>query len=415
MSFFGSIIGESIKRKGEASLRELERINNRAREIRSLLKSGAEVDFDAIENELKDLEEQRERHLRAIQDFRNNDTAFASETRAIPGATMRFDGSDYKPMNDFENMKPEEVRATEEYRSAFFKTMQGRELNEVEKRAFTSAANSAGAAIPTTTYDEVLKRLRQSLALFPHITALQLPGNVTIPVETGEAGATWVDELTDIPETGNPIGSVKLGGFTLAKLIPVSIAAETMSASAFESYLTDIIVEKMSIEIEKAILNGSGTGQPTGILTGVTWTANTNSFNYATTGITYDDLLKPLAGLGSAYLPNAAWVMNSTTLYQQVAKVTGADGKLIFVPDATEGFAGKIMGKPVIVDDYMPADTILFGNFRYYFMNFSQPIAFEKSRESGFRKATVDYRAVAVLDGKPAMDEAFIKLEKSAT
>lgn len=392
--------------------KRLDEIEARMSEIRDHLDNDnlSLSEMNAIEQEIKELQEERKR-IEKRQRAAGKIQAGTVDYRVIP----KPEGVGEKRTMNPETMKPGEILATEEYRSAFLKTMQGKDnLNEIEKRAFSSATNSAGAAVPTAIHEEVLKKLRQSQALFPHISVTQLPGNVSIPVEIGEAGATWVEELADIPESGNPIDSVKLGGFTLAKLVPVSIAAETMTAPAFEAYLVDIITEKLLIEIEKVTLNGTGTGQPTGILTGVTWTADSNNFTYATTGLTYDDMLKPLANLGSGYLPNAAWSMHSTTLYDQVAKITGADGETIFIPDSVEGFAGRIMGKPVVLNDYMPSGTILFGHFRHYFMNFSQPILFEKSRESGFRKATVDYRVVAVVDAKPAMDEAFIKLEKAA-
>ncbi|NIK68780.1 phage major capsid protein [Paenibacillus sp. BK720] len=377
-------------------------------EARAMIEKGGKVDYavftQRIEEERAWNQKRIEQRAAVLNGFPNSEYRTLIQPEVIE-------------MTNFETMKPYEVRNTEEYRSAFFKSLQGQELNEQEQRAFTfgqeqrsftTDGNSAGAVIPTTTYGQVLKKLEQVSALYPHINASNIPGNVVIPVEIGESGAVWVEELEDLDEGGNPLGSVKLGGYTLAKLIPISIAAQSMSAPAFESYLVDIIVSKLGVGIEKAIVAGTGVGQATGIMTGVTWSAN-NSFTY-TTAIKYDDLLKPLAGLGSEYRMNAAWVMNSVTLYQQIAKVTGEDGRLIFVPDAVNGFAGYIMGKPVIVSEYMPDGQMLFGDLKYYFMNFSQPILFEKSRESGFRRAAVDYRGVAVVDGKPAQSEAFTKL-----
>lgn len=393
--------------------KRLHEIQERKKEIRALLQSGADVDLDALNRELREMEQEQEdiesRH-RTAAGIQNGSVQARTVASTFPPAR--------RTVQHFENMRADEVRSSEEYRGAFLKVMQGRDdLTDIEKRAltavgFTTGAGSAGPVIPTAIHAQVIQRLQQTAALFPHISVSFLEGNVTIPVELTSSGATWVDELDNIPETEGTIGSVKLGGFTLAKLIPVSIAAESMTASAFEAYLVLMMADKMRVALEEAILTGTGTGQPTGILTGVTWTPNANAFQYdGGDGLTYDDILKPLAAMGSEYLPRAMWSMRSSTLFEQVAKVTGADGKSIFVPDAVEGFAGRIMGKPVVVNDHLPAGTILFGAFAYYFMNFSQPILLEKSRESGFRRATVDYRTVAVLDAKPALDEAFMKLE----
>lgn len=415
----------------------LQEIKARKKEIHERVKNtpADDLDLDAIEKELKALNDEQEELMKPVWDLAERMANSEAESRAEKMAIAEKIGKGEiearhipNPLNQkeggfpklIETMNPEEVRSTQEYRSAFFKVMVGKEADltdaekralEVEKRMFTTG--SAGAAIPTHVHEEVMKKLKQSSALFPHIRVTQLPGNVSIPVETGESGASWVEEGADIPESGDPLNSVKLAGYTLAKLVPVPIAVESMSASAFENYLADIIPEKLLIEIEKAIVSGSGSGQPTGILTGVTWTTDVNSFSYTAGSLGYDDLMKPLANMGAAYLPNAKWCMHSATLYGEVAKIKDANNKPIFVQDTAAGVEGRLMGKPVVVNDYMPAGTILFGDFRYYMMNFPQPIVFEKSRESGFRRATIDYRAVAVADGKPALSEAFIKLESA--
>ena len=55
-------------------------------------------------------------------------------------------------------------------------------------------------------------------------------------------------------------------------------------------------------------------------------------------------------------------------------------------------------------------DTIIFGNYQYYGMNYPQDILLEVSRDSSFRKGLIDYRAMAVADGTPIINEAFVKL-----
>ena len=67
-----------------------------------------------------------------------------------------------------------------------------------------------------------------------------------------------------------------------------------------------------------------------------------------------------------------------------------------------------------MIDDFIPDDTILFGNFKYYGVNIPQGIAIEVSRESGLTSGLIDYRAMAIADGKPLIGEAFAKLEISA-
>ena len=45
--------------------------------------------------------------------------------------------------------------------------------------------------------------------------------------------------------------------------------------------------------------------------------------------------------------------------------------------------------------------------------NIPQGIIVETSRESSFKSGLIDYRAMAIADTKPLVDEAFIKLSRA--
>ena len=72
-------------------------------------------------------------------------------------------------------MEENNILATPEYRSAFLKRLQGRPLNDEEKRAMTTAIESVGAGIPTTMLNKVEETLRQTSALFNQVEVLNLP------------------------------------------------------------------------------------------------------------------------------------------------------------------------------------------------------------------------------------------------
>ena len=70
---------------------------------------------------------------------------------------------------------------------------------------------------------------------------------------------------------------------------------------------------------------------------------------------------------------------------------------------------------PVIIDDNLSDEVILFGNFNYMGYNLAENIAVEVSRESSFKSGLIDYRAMAIADCKPIVTEAFIKLTRAAS
>ena len=84
-----------------------------------------------------------------------------------------------KPM-EFENMRPEDVRSTEEYRSAFLKGLQNKPLTDVEKRANEMASTDVAGVIPTMKQERIFNKLKQYAPLMSEITLLQVPGSLTL-------------------------------------------------------------------------------------------------------------------------------------------------------------------------------------------------------------------------------------------
>lgn len=78
------------------------------------------------------------------------------------------------------------------------------------------------------------------------------------------------------------------------------------------------------------------------------------------------------------------------------------------------GGARRLFGYEVIVDDNIPAGTVLFGNFKYYGVNIPEGVAVEVSRESGFTSGLIDFRALCIADGKPIVPAAFVRVTVAA-
>ena len=75
--------------------------------------------------------------------------------------------------------------SSEEYRSAWLKNLQGKELNEVEKRALTGGTS----ALPEATANKVVEILVDSVPLLNEVTLFRMPGSVNIAVEVTSPGA----------------------------------------------------------------------------------------------------------------------------------------------------------------------------------------------------------------------------------
>jgi len=386
----------------------LQEIEKRLAEIKvELEKDGA--DIDALEKEVKELTEERKKLL----DQAEKRKKIISDITA--GAGTVIDDFLPKPEERKKEFTTDTILDTPEYRSAYLKRLQGKELNEVEKRALTTAAGSAGAAVPTTTLNRIIDKLRQTSALFPRITVSYVPGNLSIVVANAKNAAAWKTEGNDGTPTDDTVVNVQLAGYELIKLVEISAAAEAMTIDAFEAYIASEIGRRLAIAIENAILNGNGGGEPTGILSGITWDTTNSTTWTASSTIGYDNLVDGLALLPTLYHNNAVFVMNRKMLFGGIRKIKTDDKQPIFTYNPQDAARNSILGYPVIVDDYMPDDTILLGDFSYYYMNFAKSPEISVSREAAFKSGKITYRGLAVADGKPALAEAFVKIYKATT
>ena len=387
--------------------KRLQEIEARLNQIKvELEQDGADV--DALEQEVKNLIEERKQILEKAE----KRSKIINDITSGAGVTI----NDFlpKPEERKKEFTADTILDTPEYRSAYLKRLQGKELNDTEKRALTTASNSAGAAVPTTTLNKIIDKLRQTSALFPRITVSYVPGNLSLVVANAKNAATWKAEGADGTPADDTVVRVNLTGYELIKLVEISAAAEAMTIDAFEDYIASEIGRQLAIAIENAILNGDGDGEPTGILEGITWTSD-NSTTWAANGsIGYDNLVDALALLPTLYHNNAIFVMNRKMLFGGIRKIKTDDKQPIFTYNPQDAARNSILGYPVVVDDYMPDDTILLGDFSYYYMNFAKSPEISVSREAGFKSGKITYRGLAVADGKPALAEAFVKISKAS-
>lgn len=295
-----------------------------------------------------------------------------------------------------------------EYRSAFLKNLRNLELTEVEKRAFSSGSNSAGAVIPTNTANEIIKKLKQHAPLLGEITLLNVSGNVKFAVENAKADAAIHTENATITAGTDTFTTVTLTSYEIVKLVQVSETVKTMSIDIFESWLTDMIAEKVAEKIGAFLISGTGSEQPAGVNSAATW-GDANSVTVTKTGTLSAANVQALIGLlDGVYDANAKFLMSKRTLFTDFMPLQdNSKNKIVTV----EGHNYYVYGYPVMLDDNVTVHEAYLGDFKKIVGNLSQNITVK----SDFDITTNSYRylGVAMFDSKIADSEAFVKLAKA--
>lgn len=315
----------------------------------------------------------------------------------------------------------EQVLSSDEYRTAFYKTLQGKKLNSAEARAmkfargkfekrageFNTSTNSA-ALIPTATLNEIISTERTQGGVISECRAFSVPSNVAIPVATPKEKAAWHSiEGQAVESEKIETTNVTFNGYEIIKIMSLSLKTQAMTVSAFESYLVDELKNCVMETIEDALINGTGSGQGTGIMT-VFDSDNTMTL---ANPLSYSSVTASISKLGRGYAKGAKFAMNNKSLWTTFYTMKDNNARPLFVQDLQNQGIGKILGYDVVIDDNIPDNTIIFGNFKYMSYNLPQGIVIESSRESSFKSGLIDYRAIAIADCKPLLKEAFIKIE----
>ena len=391
----------------------VEDMQKRAAAIGAEIDSNADADVEALNIELKGIKEARDN----------------AEARSDVKRTLSFfEGGDMKPQKG--SFDAETVLDTEEYRTAFFKTMLGQKLSDVEKRAFELAietrndayntSSNSAAVLPTQTLNEIIKKARTMGGLLGECRAFNMPTKISIPIGTPSTKAAWHTEAASVDSENVTVAAVSFDGYEIMKVFSISEKARKMSINAFESYLVEELRACVLETIADALVNGTGSAQGTGLEAGITWSTSGIGKNHvqiaANASFTYAKVVEFVALLKRGYAQGAKLAMNNATLYNVFYGMLDTAQRPIFIADPKDESIGKVLGFPVVIDDNIADNVVYFGNFsKYLGYNMPEGITIESSRESSFKKGVVDYRAMAIADCKPLVTEAFVKLSKATS
>lgn len=293
------------------------------------------------------------------------------------------------------------TRDSKEYRSAWLKKLQGKELNAEERAAMT-----ASAAIPTETMNEIVGKLE----LNPLIAAVEVthfPNNVTYPAESSVADASWVAMGSASTDSADVIAAVTLSAYKLIKTVSITADVKAMSVDAFEEWLVARLANKIEKAIDAGILNGGGS--TSGECLGIKTTKSTQDGTYTKAAMTWKDLTKIMGKLPGQYHPNATFVMPPALFFGEVLGMVDSQNNRVVVNDPQEPRKYNILGYPVIVDGNAATDEVYFGDLNAYKFNFAADIEVTSSDETDFRYGNRVWRAMTLADGKLADPNAIVR------
>ena len=348
----------------------IEQLRARAAEIRGLVNTATDEELEALDQEATQIAErlaQVERETRRRQ--------IAERVVDGDGTTRRGFAEPTGAGNDIPGID------STEYRVAYLRALQGRELSPREQRAYTVA----GGATATITANRIMDVVRQHAPLLERCTTIYANGKMEYYIEGTNNEATDHTENQPIDVAADTVNKIVLTPSEITKLVQVSASAATMSIDAFEDWL----VAHLGAAIARKI-------------TGKILTAMMASASSAGSSI---DATTVAALLGKVKGFDIALVCNNLMLYTKLLPLQDkAKNNLV----TFDGNVPRIYGRPVLLDDHMQDDELLCGDMSKFVCEVAEDVDVKKQYDI---KTNSDYfLGVTTFDGKVGIAAGFAKI-----
>lgn len=359
---------------------------------------------------LSQVEETEERkQLDAIEADINAIKAELDERRAVEAQKAEIrqavaTGQVGEVVKEFKEERKKDMYSVDsiEYRDAWTKKIIGRDLNDEER----SALSSAGAVIPTMTVNAVWDKLVKDAELLSKVDVSQFPNYVRFPKATTNNAASSQAVGGSITESSDVIGYVDLIPNEYVKLLTVGADIDHMAVSAVHDWIVNNIVSNIRYAINKDILVGSGTNA----LKGIKESVNASGSYYVPSTVTKAALLKIMGALGSQYQNGAIWIMSPEMFYEGVMTIAALNDYII-----NDGFDFKLFGHDVVLMSeavISSAENIFYGDPKAYKVNI-----FKALEVKPFETATttnIQFRGATLADGELLDTSAFVRFVQTS-
>lgn len=214
-----------------------------------------------------------------------------------------------------------------------------------------------GFAVPPEFREAIMSKVMGEDTLLGRTDQLTSSSNtLTIPVDettpwqsTGGIQAFWENEGAQMSQSKPALDQVSLRLNKLTVLVPIT--SELLEdAPAMDTYLRRKAPEKMDFKVTNAIFDGTGGGQPTGILQADSLITVDKESGQAADTIVFENVNKMYSRVLARWRMNAIWLINQDIEPQLNSLNHPGDSSPVFMPPGGLSAApfGTILGRPIV-------------------------------------------------------------------
>jgi len=233
-------------------------------------------------------------------------------------------------------------------------------------------------------------------------TVLKTATGQVIPMPTNNDTnqvATIVGEAASVSEEDVTASQINIASYKFSSGL-IKVSNELLQDSAFdlEAWLAQKFGERYGRAYENYLTNGTGSSQPTGILTAVAASgatavvaagsnANDGSGSTGVNSIGYDDLVNLEHSVDPSYRNGARFMLHDLTL-SKLQQLLDKFGRPLWVPGMAVNAPDTLLGYNYVINQAMPqigsvseATTVVFGQFSKFIIRKVQDMTLQRLNE----------------------------------
>lgn len=316
-----------------------------------------------------------------------------------------------KPMKADGDKAIKTGRASDEYKKALLQAMRTnfRQISNVLQEGIDP---QGGYLVPDEYDKRLIDILTEENVMRTLGTNITTSGEHKINIAATKPAAAWIEEGGTLTFGDATFDQIILDAHKLH--VAIKVTEELLYDNAFnlENYILTQFGKALSNAEEDAFINGTGVGQPLGILA-ETGGAQVGVTSASSTKVTADEIINLVYSLKRPYRKNAVFLANDVCV-AELRKLKDNNGQYLWQPSLQAGEPDRVLGYKVYTSPYFPVPTaggtaVAFGDFSYYNIGDRGTRSFAELKELFAGNGMIGFVAKERVDGKLVLPEA-IKL-----
>lgn len=278
-----------------------------------------------------------------------------------------------------------------------------------EKRALTGV----GYLIPKVMLGLLRENVEKYSKLYKHVNARRITGEGRLNIEGQIPEAVWTEMCANLNELNLSFSQVEVDGYKVGGYFRICNAILEDSDIDLAAELLSVLGQAIGFALDKAILYGTGTKMPTGVVTALAAVTDTPNIITHAASVKDTALWKAIildSGKAKSVYSRGekVWVMNETTYTTLVSEAISinAAGAIVSGVNGTM----PVIGGVIEVLNFVPDNVIIGGYFDLYLLAERAGVQLNTSEHAFWVADQTGFKGTARYDGKVLDANAFVAI-----